>query len=291
MTANELGLIVRTIAPLMKDQATRVATVSDVVQEAIVALRAELAEARERIEALRSDHRQVIAEEVHKVIAQLPTPVDGAPGCDGTPGKDGASVTVADMAPLVEELVTKAIGSLPTPKDGIGLTGALIDHEGQLILTLSDGTLKTLGQVKGKDGRDVNHGEVMTFLLGEIAKLPKPQDGKDGRDGKDGLGFDELELVEDETGRAVAKFVNGDRVKSIRLPGFVDRGVWRPEYAYVKGDGVTFGGSFFIAQTDQPSGKPEETPDWRLSVKRGRDGKNGDKGLDGKPGKDGKWST
>ena len=54
---------------------------------------------------------------------------------------------------------------------------------------------------------------------------------------------------------------------------------------YAKGDGVTFGGSLFIAQTDAPAGKPEETPDWRLAVKRGREGKPGPKGIDGKDGK------
>ena len=78
----------------------------------------------------------------------------------------------------------RPIGALPVPKDGVGLTGALIDHEGSLVLTLSDGTTKALGRVKGTDGRDVDQGEVMKFLLGEIAKVPKGAEGRQGRAGR-----------------------------------------------------------------------------------------------------------
>lgn len=52
----------------------------------------------------------------------------------------------------------------------------------------------------------------------------------------------------------------------------LDRGVWRAG-VYQKGDGVTLGGSFFIAQEDT-SEKPEAGNAWRLAVKRGRDGRD-----------------
>jgi hypothetical protein len=51
------------------------------------------------------------------------------------------------------------------------------------------------------------------------------------------------------------------------------QGVWR-EASYLKGDVVTWAGSSFIAQRDT-SDKPETTDAWKLSTKRGRDGKDG----------------
>jgi hypothetical protein len=63
-------------------------------------------------------------------------------------------------------------------------------------------------------------------------------------------------------------------VKSMQVPAVIDRGVYRETEAYAKGDGVTWGGSYFIAQKAAPDGKPGESDSWRLAVKRGRDGKD-----------------
>jgi hypothetical protein len=49
---------------------------------------------------------------------------------------------------------------------------------------------------------------------------------------------------------------------------------------YRKGDGVTWGGSFWIAQKDAPEGRPGLSDDWRLAVKKGRDGRDGRDGID-----------
>ncbi len=62
-------------------------------------------------------------------------------------------------------------------------------------------------------------------------------------------------------------------VREIRTAVVLDRGVYRPEQKYAKGDGVTFGGSFWIAQVDELDDKPGISEQWRLAVKRGRDGK------------------
>jgi hypothetical protein len=51
----------------------------------------------------------------------------------------------------------------------------------------------------------------------------------------------------------------------------IDRGVWR-EGQYKAGDAVTWAGSLWIAQKDTDA-KPDSGDGWRLSVKRGRDGK------------------
>jgi hypothetical protein len=62
-------------------------------------------------------------------------------------------------------------------------------------------------------------------------------------------------------------------VRTLKFDVVLDRGVFRPGMRAEKGDGVTFGGQYFIAQRDTEA-KPGESPDWRLSVKRGRDGKD-----------------
>ena len=40
------------------------------------------------------------------------------------------------------------------PKDGLGIAGSFIDRDGNLIVTMTDGTAKELGPVVGRDGRD-----------------------------------------------------------------------------------------------------------------------------------------
>lgn len=66
--------------------------------------------------------------------------------------------------------------------------------------------------------------------------------------------------------------------KSVVLPIPLDQGVYRQGMHAVRGDGVTYGGQFYIAQRDTEA-KPGESSDWRLAVRRGRDGKDA-KGLD-----------
>jgi len=141
----------------------------------------------------------------------------------------------------------------PAGKDGIGLAGALIDKDGILHLTLTDGTITKLGCVVGKDGDP-------------------------GKDGKDGVGFEHLDVVQDGERGMILRFTCEDEVKEfpIRLYGFIDRGVFKTSEKYTIGDAVSWGGSLWIAIRDTTNEKPDRTPDaWRLAVKHGRDGKDG----------------
>lgn len=61
--------------------------------------------------------------------------------------------------------------------------------------------------------------------------------------------------------------------RTLKFPVVLDRGVYRKGSRSEKGDGVTYGGQFYIAQRDTDA-VPGESPDWRLAVKRGRDGKD-----------------
>jgi hypothetical protein len=64
-----------------------------------------------------------------------------------------------------------------------------------------------------------------------------------------------------------------ERIEKLeRRPTIIDCGVWC-DGRFASGSLVTFKGSAFIAQCDT-SAKPEESRDWRLAVKRGRDGKD-----------------
>jgi integrin beta 3 len=54
--------------------------------------------------------------------------------------------------------------------------------------------------------------------------------------------------------------------------GLVDRGIWRTK-DYSAGDGVTFKGSYWIAERDTDGRPGEPDSGWRLAVKRGRDGR------------------
>lgn len=181
--------------------------------------------------------------------------------------ENGKSVTIDDVIPVIEDVIEKKVSALPRPKDGIdgrdgkdgiGLAGALLGRSGDLVLTLSDGTANSLGVIVGKDG----------------------EPGLPGRDGVDGLGFDDLEVIHDGERSFTFRYQRGEVVKEqvFTVPAVLDRGVFKEarEQPYEKGDGVTFGGSFWIAQKDAPEGKPQDgSKDWRLSVKRGRDGKDG----------------
>lgn len=142
--------------------------------------------------------------------------------------------------------------------------------------------------IDGRDGRDGQPG--VPGSPGEKGMDGKHgRDGFDGKDGSDGLGFDDLTVEHDGERGVTLKFVRGDRVKEFKfeIPSVIDRGFWKDGAEVSKGDGMTHGGSYWIAQTETKS-KPElGNPDWRLAVKKGRDGRDGDKGERGPQGEKG----
>lgn len=176
----------------------------------------------------------------------------GVPGSDGKDGADGKDGT--DAPPVTDDQIAKAVAAhlaanpIPAGRDGRdGLPG-------------SPGT-------PGEKGADGMH-------------------GKDGANGVDGFSLDdfECELVEERT--IELRFVRGDSVitKRLTIPYPVDRGVYRAATEYAKGDCVTFGGSLWMAQRDTAV-KPQSEGDdsWRLAVKCGRDGRDGERGKDFTP--------
>jgi hypothetical protein len=237
-------------------------------------------------------------------VAAIPQPKDGEPGKDADPAdllaavelqvekavaalpipKDGSSVTPDDVLPLIRAEVGKAVAAVPTAKDGVGLTGATIDREGHLVLTLSDGSMKDAGLVVGRDADPV---EVARAVAAAVAAIPKP---KDGEDGEDGLGFEDIQASYDEAGRLRIACVRGEKSSPwFLVPGFTYRGVYKSTERYERGDTITWGSSAWIAKCGSQGAQPgtEAGADaWQLAVKRGDNGKPGLKGDKGDAGKD-----
>lgn len=271
----------------------------DLVLQAVRAATAPLAARCEALEA----RNAALSDEVAELRAvEAPQPIVGE---KGEAGKDGADATDEQVERAVAKALAPVEGrfnpiaaevqryfeTFPPPpgergekgeagekgekgdkgddgKDGEAgpvFAAALKDHEGELILTLTDGTVLKTGIFDG-------------------------QPGKDGEAGRDGFSLDAFDTELKEDGRTLLlKFSQGDttEIHELQFPVVIDRGVYRPEMAYAKGDGVTWGGSFFIAQRDTLGEKPEVSEAWRLAVKRGRDGKAGEKGEKGETGKQG----
>jgi collagen type III alpha len=146
----------------------------------------------------------------------------------------------------------------------------------------------------GRDGRDGLPG-----VQGE-----KGLDGKPGRDGADGQAgtngrdgtLEQLKVMFDGERTITLCFKDGTPIEGgvIRFPIVLDRGVYKEGVPYESGDGVTFGGSFWIAQAATDAKPGVGATPWRLAVKAGREGKPGPpgpKGLDGKNGRDGRDFT
>jgi len=134
-------------------------------------------------------------------------------------------------------------------RNGLDVKDLFRADGGRLVAVMSDGTTKDLGVFVGKDGAP-------------------------GADGADGVGFDDMTCEVREDGVYLV-WEKGEVLKEARLPVPVDMGVYKADTAYKRGACVTWGGSVWIAQKDDPAGKPDAPDsDWRLAVKRGQNGKD-----------------
>lgn len=58
-----------------------------------------------------------------------------------------------------------------------------------------------------------------------------------------------------------------------RIAEFKYCGVWRGGAVYRQHNSVTDGGSLWICVSEETTQRPGDGPDWRLAVKRGKDGR------------------
>jgi hypothetical protein len=138
-------------------------------------------------------------------------------------------------------------------KDGIGLAGAMIDRDGSLLITMTNGEVKSLGKVVGKDGQD-------------------------GNDGKDGLSLESFDLEYlPESHEIALKAVCQGRTKEVRYPagGIRAKGYWREGTKAVAGDAWVNDGSLWIAVKDCQSKPGLNDEGWIIAARKGRDGERG----------------
>lgn len=204
-----------------------------------------------RIKAIEERQAEIPAL-VQRAVDALPRP------------QDGRSVTLADVEPLLRSMVD----ALPPPQDGKSVT---VDEVVEAIMPRLEDRIEASIAKAALDFERRAQG----VLERAIAAIPKPKDGRDGLD----LRHFKAEQVDERT--VTLTLSDGERTEHVHLtfPVVIDRGVFsetgKPDGGlYEKGDGVTFGGSFWIAQIDDPQGVPGMSKDWRLAVKKGRDGKS-----------------
>ncbi|HFI2225243.1 TPA: hypothetical protein ACHY14_000749 [Pseudomonas aeruginosa] len=215
------------------------------------------------------DVAPMIRDEVAKAVAEVP------------PAKDGESVTVDDVRPVLAELVSKAVADLPKPQPGK-------DADMDALRSHLDGLVKSLELPKGPSVDEVAatferrfsdltlswERQARETLEKAADRMPIPKNGENGRDA---LPLESFDLSLSDDGRTVTvKMQAGDTIleKSVRIASVIDRGVYSAEKSYEQGDGTTYGGCYWIAQKDAPAGAPGASADWRMAVKKGRDGKD-----------------
>ncbi|HHM6046666.1 TPA: hypothetical protein ACRMOD_000396 [Pseudomonas aeruginosa] len=212
------------------------------------------------------DVAPLIREEVAKAVAEIP------------PAKDGESVTVDDVRPILADLVGKAVADLPPPAPGKDADmEALRAHLGDLVKGIQLPTVPTIDEVAATFERRFSdltlswERQARETFDKAADRMPIPKDGRDA------LPLECFDLALGEDGRTVTvKMQAGDVVveKSVKIASVIDRGVFSAEKSYEQGDGTTYGGCYWIAQKDAPAGVPGGSDDWRLAVKKGRDGKD-----------------
>lgn len=206
---------------------------------------------------------------------------DGIDGRDGSPGSDGQKGDVGQAGKDGRDGVDGQKGD--PGQDGIGLADAMIDREGNLVITTSDGRAKSLGVVVG---RDAALSDIERLVTMAVDAIPRPRDGvdgkdgasgSDGRDGFDGFGLDDFDTELRADGRTVAfKFIRGDvaHVHEVAFPVAIYRGVHEMAKQYEPGDMVTWGGSLWHCNAPTMEKPGDSSNVWTLCVKRGRDGKD-----------------
>lgn len=163
----------------------------------------------------------------------------------------------------------RALARIPGPPGNIGPEGKRgargeIGEKGERGESGKQGAIGPAG-LDGKDGERGTKGEPgrnasdLTFLQDYVVEQV-------GRTLK-------TATVTTSDGGRTLRWIMGETVHEIKTAIVLDAGVWKEGLSYSTGDGVTLGGSFFIAQTDTTA-KPGKSDDWRLAVKRGTDGRD-----------------
>nr|AER23955.1 hypothetical protein var078 [Variovorax sp. HH01] len=224
---------------------------ADLIEEAVAPLKKRIGELEAQM-AKPVDVAALVERSVATAVASLPAPKDGRDGLDATPV-------------IIGDVVAEVLRQIPIPAngadgrdgadgidgakgaDGLGLAGAMIDRNGALLITLTNGEVKNLGPVVGRDGLD----------------------GKDGLS-LEGFEFEYLPESHEIALRATA----AGRVKELRYPagGIRPAGYWREGTKAKAGEAWVHDGSTFYAKKDTTAKPESKSDDWIIGARRGRDG-------------------
>jgi hypothetical protein len=192
----------------------------------------------------------------------------GAAGTPGDPGRDGSSVHPDTVALMVADRVAKAVAAIPQPKDGRDGQDGRDAAELDILPSIDESKSYRRGQWASHAGG-----------LIRAARATDPVvDGHILAAGwvvmVEGVSAVDVTQSEDPREIEVTCALTGGAKSAVRfhVPMVIDRGVWR-EGPYEQGDHVSWDGSGWIAQRASAE-KPGTSDAWRLSTKRGRDGKD-----------------
>lgn len=163
------------------------------------------------------------------------------------------------------------------------VVGAVIREALAPVVARLAATEATVGEIKSHTVEEVKATrDTLLTLVAKVAAVearppvPGPP-GPAGKDGADGLGIDDLNAELTDERVVTLSFANGVRRKTIPIEftGIVlYKGVYDEATAYVRGDVVTYDGSWWHCQAPTRATKPGTSPQWKLTVKRGRDGRD-----------------
>ncbi len=135
---------------------------------------------------------------VSDAVAAIPAP------------RDGKSVTVDDVTPVLQELVSKAVAEIPVPKDGKDFDPATLKQAVELAVSEAvaaipapqDGKSVTVDDVQPMIQELVSPAipefpDVKSLVREAVALLPPPEPGRDGEDGRDALSLEILPFIDE----------------------------------------------------------------------------------------------
>lgn len=284
MNIKEMAEIAKSLAPIVKQY----------VSESIEGLKAQI-DVDGKIQGLRDEFKAMI----DSAVAQnAPPAIDydeiaksldlSFPVEEVSPLIDKAvaerTPELPDIGKMVEDAVAAAMANIEPPKDGK-------DADPEEIARMIDEAVSKIAIKSGRDGEDgrdaldldvlpaidpeksYQRGEYATHNGGLWRSHSKTHGMRGWECVVDGLA--DLDAVFGEDPREVTvRMVRSSGAvveRSVHLPVVVDMGAHSLEVNYQKGDGVSYSGSFWIAQKDNPEGRPGTNNDWRLAVKKGRD--------------------
>lgn len=229
-------------------------------------------------------------EQMKMALASLPVPKDGRDGKDAQP-VDVDAVADLVVAKMLDSGRVKTLAALEAAEavaehfrahpvrdgkdgaqgpagepgrpgergekgaDGIGMASALIDREGRLVVTMTDGSTKELGPVVGRDGERGADGLSMANVVREYDAAAH-------------------EVVE--------RWTVGGAAKELRYPagGLRPGGFWNAGEKTLAGQVKTHDGHAWVALRDTAEEPTIKAVDWVLFVRKGRDGRDGRNGRD-----------